>query len=141
MITNGEGVMVQEQKCPSQKAEFYINDLFELLELKGNNQKMFDQLAKLLMRYPESIIKEAWKEVIYSCNLPNGQLAGTLPKLEIIEKILRSKNINKFELQHKKNKKEIVEKGVFLKLWDIGVSYNRKEITLHELEKKVEQLK
>ena len=43
--------------------------------------------------------------------------------------------------RHKKNKKEIVEKGVFLKLWDIGVSYNRKEITLHELEKKVEQLK
>ena len=42
-----------DKKCTSQIAEFYINDLFELLELKGNNQKMFDQLAKLLMRYPE----------------------------------------------------------------------------------------
>ena len=29
---------MSEKKCTSQEASFYINDLFETLEIKGNNQ-------------------------------------------------------------------------------------------------------
>tara|TARA_Y100000310_G_scaffold117755_1_gene116482 strand:+ start:363 stop:764 length:402 start_codon:yes stop_codon:yes gene_type:complete len=133
--------MKPEKKCLSVQAEHYVNDLFELLEIKGSNQKLFDEFCKLLMRFSEKAVKEAWKEITFSCNLPNGQLAGTIPKLEIIEKILRSKSMITFNESHHKNKKEILTEGTFSKLWQIGTEYAEGSITESELEKKVEQLK
>lgn len=132
---------MQEKKCPSEKAEHYVNDLYELLEIKGKNQTMFNELCKLLMRFSEKAVNESWKEIVFSCNLPNGQLAGMIPKLEIIEKILRSKSMITFNENHQKNKKEILTEGTFSKLWKIGTEYAEGSITKSELEKKVEELK
>ena len=90
------------KKCTSAIAEHYVNDLFEFLEIKGENQKLFNEFCSLLIRYPENIIKESWKEIVFNCDLPNGQLAGTMPKLQVVDRILRSKNVNRFEEEHKK---------------------------------------
>ena len=132
---------MSEKKCQSQVAEHYVNDLFELLQIKGSNQKLFDEFCKLLMRFSEQAVKEAWREIIFSCNLPNGQLAGTMPKLIVIEQILRSKSAGRFDEQHNQTKKEILSEGTFKKLWQIGLDYSEGKINKYELEKKVEELK
>ena len=43
--------------------EMTFNDLFEFLEIKGENQKLFNEFCSLLIRYPENIIKESWKDI------------------------------------------------------------------------------
>ena len=98
---------MSEPRCSSDLCERYVNDLFELLEIKGSNQKLFDEFCKLLMRFSEQVVKDSWREIVFSCNLPNGQLAGTMPKLIVIEQILRSKSAGKFDEQHNQTKKEI----------------------------------
>ena len=140
-MTKNGGRMKPEKKCPSDKAEHYVNDLYELLEIKGKNQKMFNELCKLLMRFSEKAVKESWQLIVFSCSLPNGQLAGKLPTLQLMEKILRSKSMITFNESHHKNKKEILTEGTFSKLWQIGTEYAEGSITESELEKKVEQLK
>ena len=76
------------KKCTSQEASFYVNDLFELLDIKGNNQLLFNQFCSLLMKFSKDTVKKAWKDIVYSCEPPNGQMAGRLPKMHIIEQIL-----------------------------------------------------
>ena len=76
------------KKCTSQEASHYINDLFETLEIKGNNQLLFNQFCSVLMKYSVNTIRNAWPEIFNACDLPNGQLARRLPKMQIIEKIL-----------------------------------------------------
>ncbi len=129
------------KKCTSAIAEHYVNDLFEFLEIKGENQKLFNEFCSLLIRYPENIIKESWKEIVFNCDLPNGQLAGTMPKLQVVDRILRSKNVNRFEEEHYKHKKEILNQGTFIKLWDIGKQFATGKITEDELNVLVEKMK
>ena len=45
------------KKCTSQEASHYINDLFETLEMKGNNQLLFNEFCQLLMKYSLETIK------------------------------------------------------------------------------------
>ena len=80
------------KKCTSQEASHYINDLFETLEMKGNNQLLFNEFCQLLMKYSLETVKKSWKEIVFSCDLPNGQIAGRLPKMQMIEKILFNTN-------------------------------------------------
>jgi len=129
------------KKCSLKTAEHYINDLFLTLEIKGDNQQLFNELIKLLMRYSEQIIKDSWKQVLYSCSLPNGQIAGQIPKLEIMEQIFQQKNMYAVVQQHKINKQPPQKEGQILKLWDIVLEYHQGIITERELEKKVEALK
>ena len=130
---------MSENKCTSQEASHYINDLFETLEIKGNNQLLFNEVCQLLMRHNLGTIKKSWKEIVFSCDLPNGQIAGRLPKMQIIEKILFNNRMDKVEIEHKKTKNEIAPPGTIIKLWEWGQEYHDGKITKRELETKIEK--
>lgn len=127
-----------EKKCSSQEASHYINDLFETLEIKGNNQLLFNQFCGLLMKYNVDTIKKSWTDIVYSCDPPNGQMAGRLPKMHIIETILLNNRIEKNKIDHYKNK-EPIPSGVISNLWKWGIEYRDGKITKRELEKKIEE--
>ena len=129
---------MSEKKCTSQEASFYINDLFDTLEIKGNNQLLFNQFCSVLMKYSLDTIKKSWSEIFNSCELPNGQMAGRLPKMQMIENILLKNRLDKFEEKHESIKQEPVPGGLIMKLWDWGIEYHEGKITKDELEKKIE---
>ena len=129
---------MNEKKCSSQEASFYVNDLFDTLDIKGNNQLLFNQMCALLMRFSVGTIKESWKDIVYSCEPPNGQMAGRLPKMYVIEKILMNNRINSFTTEHKKTKEEPMPKGLVSKLWEWGIEYRDGKITKQELEKRID---
>ena len=129
------------KKCSSQDASFYINDLFETLEIKGNNQLLFNQFCSVLMKYPLETIKKSWSEIFNACDLPNGQLAGRLPKMKIIENILMSNRMEEVNTEHQKTKKDIAPSGIIMKLWDWGLEYHEGKITKRELEQKIDNFK
>tara|TARA_Y100001938_G_scaffold109031_1_gene149014 strand:- start:6666 stop:7097 length:432 start_codon:yes stop_codon:yes gene_type:complete len=130
-----------DKKCTSKIAEHYVNDLFELLEIKSQNNMLFTQMCKLLMKYNVSIIRKSWRDVVFMCELPNGQIAGKLPPLWKIENKLQSENINRFDQQHKISKTDIAPQGTIMKLWDIGKQFAKGEITEAELEILIEEMK
>ena len=129
---------MSEKRCTSQEASFYINDLFDTLEIKGNNQLLFNQFCSVLMKYSLDTIKKSWSEIFNSCELPNGQMAGRLPKMQMIENILLKNRLDKFEEKHESIKQEPVPGGLIMKLWDWGIEYHEGKITKDELEKKIE---
>ena len=128
------------KKCTSQEASFYVNDLFELLDIKGNNQLLFNQFCSLLMKFSKDTVKKAWKDIVYSCEPPNGQMAGRLPKMHIIEQILLSNRIDSLIKSIKKRKKEEIETGTISKLFDWGIEYRDGKITKEELDKKINEV-
>ena len=130
---------MSEKKCTSQEASHYINDLFETLEMKGNNQLLFNEFCQLLMSHNLETIKKSWKDIVFSCDLPNGQMAGRLPKMQIIEKILFNNRMEKVDAEHKETKKEIATPGIIMKLWDWGLEYSDGKITKQELEMRIEE--
>tara|TARA_R100001082_G_scaffold23228_2_gene11294 strand:+ start:17563 stop:17844 length:282 start_codon:yes stop_codon:yes gene_type:complete len=91
------------------------------------------------MKFSKETIRKAWKDVVYSCEPPNGQMAGRLPKMFIIEKILMSNRIEKWNTEHQINKKKEVESGTISKLWEWGIDYRDGKLTKQELEKKIEE--
>tara|TARA_R100000655_G_scaffold109928_1_gene166392 strand:- start:1752 stop:2168 length:417 start_codon:yes stop_codon:yes gene_type:complete len=129
---------MKEQKCSSKQAEFYVNDLFETLDIKGNNQLLFNQLCSLLMKHSLETVKKSWKEIVFSCELPNGQMAGRLPKMQIIERILFNNIYAESIKEHNEIKKEEVPKGLINNLWKWGIQLRDGEITEKELEQKIE---
>ena len=131
---------MKEKKCTSQEASFYINDLFEMLEIKGNNQLLFNQFCSVLMKYSLDTIKKAWPEIVNSCDLPNGQLAGRIPKMQIIENLLMNHRIDNFTSDHRKIKKqEPAQSGLINKLWEWGLQLRDGKITKQELDKKIQE--
>ena len=130
---------MSEKKCTSQEASHYINDLFDTLEMKGDNQLLFNEFCQLLMSHNLETIKKSWKDIVFSCDLPNGQMAGRLPKMQIIEKILFNNRMEKVDAEHKETKKEIAPPGIIMKLWDWGLEYSDGKITKQELEMKIEK--
>ena len=120
---------INDKKCQSDMAERYVNDLFELLEIKGQNQLLFTQLCKLLMKYKTNVVKNTWKDIVFSCELPNGQIAGKLPPLWKIENMFQAHNVNKFERQHKQSKRDIIDSGSVMKLFHLGKKLANEEIT------------
>jgi hypothetical protein len=131
---------IKDKNCPSDMAERYVNDLFELLEIKGQNSQMFTQICKLLMKYKIDVVQESWKDVVYSCDLPNGQIAGKLPPLWKIENMFQSHNVNKFKMKHNNNKQDIMQEGVVMKLFTLGKQLSTGEITEDEHSKLINQL-
>ena len=129
---------MSEKKCTSQEASFYINDLFDTLEIKGNNQLLFNQFCSVLMKYSLDTIKKSWSEIFNSCELPKGQMAGRLPKMQMIENILLKNRLDKFEEKHESIKQEPVPGGLIKKLGKWGIEYHEGKITKDELEKKIE---
>ena len=129
---------MSEKKCTSQEASHYVNDLFNFLEIKGNNQLLFNQFCSLLMKFNIDTIKKSWTDIVYTCDPPNGQIAGRLPKMHIIESILLNNRIEKNAIDHNKNK-EPIPSGVISKLWEWGLEYRDGKITKQELEKKIEE--
>ena len=140
---NGKQVIrkMNEKKCNTQDASFYINDLFETLEIKGNNQLLFNQFCGVLIKYSLPTIKKAWTEIFNSCDLPNGQMAGRLPKMQIIENILMGNRMVNVKIEHQKTKKDIAPTGIIMKLWDWGLEYHEGKITKNELEQKIDNFK
>ena len=140
---NGKWVIrkMNEKKCSSQDASFYINDLFETLEIKGNNQLLFNQFCSVLMKYSLLTIKKSWTGIFNSCELPNGQMAGRLPKMQVIENILMSNRMEDVKIGHQKTKKDIAPPGIIMKLWDWGLEYSDGKITKDELEKRIDNFK
>lgn len=130
---------MSDKKCSSQQAEFYVNDLFDTLEIKGNNQLLFNQFCGLLIKFTPEAIQKSWKDIVYSCEPPNGQMAGRLPKLHIIEKILLNNRIDNFNIEHSQRKKEPIKSGLINKLWEWGLELRDGKITKQELEKKIEE--
>ena len=130
---------MSEKKCSSQDASFYINDLFDTLEIKGNNQLLFNEVCQLLMRHNLETIKKSWKDIVFSCDLPNGQMAGRLPKMQIIEKILFNNRMVDTKREHQETKKEIAPIGTINSLYKWGMEYHDGKITKRELEMKIEK--
>lgn len=144
MTMNSEKELEQntnDKKCTPKIAEHYVNDLFEFLEIKSQNNMLFTQMCKLLMKYKESVIKKSWKEIVFMCELPNGQIAGKLPPLWKMEKQFQVENVNRFEKEHKVTKTDIAPQGTIMKLWDIGKQFAKGEITEAELEFLIEEMK
>ena len=130
---------MSEKKCTSQEASHYINDLFDTLEIKGNNQLLFNEFCNVLMKYSLGTIKKSWSEIFNSCDLPNGQMAGRLPKMQIIDRILFNNRMVDVKTEHRETKKEIAPPGIIMKLWDWGIEYSDGKITKQELEMKIEE--
>lgn len=132
---------MSEQKCSSQVAQHYINDLFQTLEIRGNNQFLFDQFCSVLMKYSERTIKESWKQIFFTCELPNGQMAGRLPKMNIIESILMNNRIEKQTAEHNLQKKQDpMPEGTFKELWRLGKDLNDGVIDKKEFDAKINRL-
>jgi len=132
---------MKEKKCSSQVAQHYVNDLFNTIDIKGSNQLLFDQLCSVLMKYSERNVKESWKEIFFACDLPNGQMAGRLPKMKVIESILMNNRIEKQTAEHSQNKKkEVMPEGTFQKLWQLGKSLNEGIIDRNEFNKLVNEI-
>jgi|TARA_B100000073_G_C23389492_1_gene434504 hypothetical protein len=129
---------MKEQKCSSKQAEFYVNDLFETLDIKGNNQLLFNQLCSLLMKHNLETIKRSWREIVFSCELPNGQMAGRIPKMQIIDRILFNNVYNESITKHNAIKKQEIPEGLISNLWKWGIQLRDGEITEKELEQKIE---
>ena len=130
---------MEEQKCSIEIAEHYVNDLFETLELKGNNQKIFNHFVGILLKQTERSIKENWKHVVFACELPNGQMAGKLPKLEMVDRIFKNNNYNNHIKEHSETKKDILSPGAISKLYDLGRKLHNKEITKGEFNEAFEE--
>tara|TARA_R100000781_G_C4059476_1_gene120496 strand:- start:30 stop:431 length:402 start_codon:yes stop_codon:yes gene_type:complete len=130
---------MSEKKCSSQEASFYINDLFDTLEIKGNNQLLFNQFCSVLMKYSLETIKKSWAEIFSSCDLPNGQMAGRLPKMQIIERILFNNRMVNTRIEHQETKKEIAPAGTINSLYKLGMEYHEGKITKQELEKRIDE--
>ena len=128
---------MSDNKCNTQEANHYINDLFDTLEIKGNNQLLFNEFCNVLMKYSLGTIKKSWSEIFNSCELPNGQMAGRLPKMQIIDRILFNNRMVDVKIEHQKTKKDIAPPGIIMKLWDWGIEYSDGKITKDELEKKI----
>jgi len=131
---------MSEKKCSSQVAQHYVNDLLNTLEIRGNNQLLFNQFCSVLMKHTEETVKKSWKDIVFSCDLPNGQMAGRLPKLVIIESILNKNRMDKVDKAHYQTKKEIMPEGSISKLWDLGLKYYHGELTMSELDKEIDKI-
>ena len=131
---------MSEKKCSSQVAQHYVNDLLETLEIRGNNQFIFNEFCGVLMKHDEETVKKAWKEIVFSCELPNGQMAGRLPKLVVIEAILMKSRVDKVKREHVETKREIMPEGTFSKLWDLGMRYYYDDMTMAEFDKEIDNI-
>lgn len=130
---------MNEQKCTTQEASHYINDLFDTLEIKGNNQLLFNQFCSILGKYSKETIKKSWAQIFNLCDLPNGQLAGRLPKMHLIETILTANRMDDFNKNHYINKKTETPSGLIKKLWDWGLQLRDGEITREQLDNKIKE--
>ena len=86
------------------RAVFFSRDLFEYCDIKKPNQMVFDQLVELFAKYDEKIVKKKYKDLMWKCTTPNGQIAGQIPKLEEIESILSSERISESLTYHRETK-------------------------------------
>ena len=69
--------------------EIYASDLLAWVGIpKQANENLLIELTDLFSSYAEDNIKEVYQEIMFICELPNGQMRGKLPPLEKIKKIL-----------------------------------------------------
>ena len=91
------------------------------------------------MKYSLETIKKSWAEIFSSCDLPNGQMAGRLPKMQIIERILFNNRMVNTRIEHQETKKEIAPAGTINSLYKLGMEYHEGKITKQELEKRIDK--
>ncbi len=131
---------MKEQNCSIERAEFYVNDLFEMLELKGNNQRVFNQIVQILLKQTEKTIKENWKHIVFACEMPNGQMAGKLPKLEFIDRMFKNNKFERSVREHEQHKKEITDPGTINQLYNLGKKLVDNEITRKEFDEAIRKI-
>tara|TARA_R100001594_G_scaffold73796_1_gene108364 strand:+ start:360 stop:662 length:303 start_codon:yes stop_codon:yes gene_type:complete len=91
------------------------------------------------MKYSLDTVKNSWTAIFNSCELPNGQIAGRLPKMKEIEKILFNNRMEKVNTKHESIKREEIPSGLVTKLWGWGIEFRDGKITKHDLEKLIEE--
>ena len=131
---------MKEQNCSIERAEFSVNDLFEMLELKGNKQRVFNQIVQILLKQTEKTIKENWKHIVFACEMPNGQMAGKLPKLEFIDRMFKNNKFERSVREHEQHKKEITDPGTINQLYNLGKKLVDNEITRKEFDEAIRKI-
>tara|TARA_R110000824_G_scaffold161301_2_gene336549 strand:- start:1033 stop:1512 length:480 start_codon:yes stop_codon:yes gene_type:complete len=80
----------------SKHGENYANDLLKWVGIeKETNMGLYIELADLFNGYEAKDIEEVYKDIMFLCELPNGQIKGRLPQLYEIKKLLNAKKKNK----------------------------------------------
>lgn len=112
----------------TERAVVFARDLFEYCDIKKPNQMVFDQLVEIFVKYDEGIVKGKYKDLLWKCSTPNGQIAGQIPKLEEIESILTKERISENKLYHREVKESYKPTKGFIHIYN-------ESLKLHELKK------
>lgn len=75
-------------KRESRHGERYATDLLDWVNIPDNDGSLFSELTDLFDGYPEENIDSIYKDIMFMCEVPNGQMRGKLPPLYEIKKIL-----------------------------------------------------
>ena len=76
--------------------ESYASDLLDWVGIpKKTNKSLFTELSDLFNGFNKEDIQETYQDIMFLCELPNGQMRGKLPQLYEIKKLLNSKKKNK----------------------------------------------
>ena len=80
--------------------ELYAHDLLARDGIrKKDNDNLFMELTDLFSNYPEEGVKKVYQDIMFLCELPNGQMRGKLPPLEKIKRILDDSRKNTMSKQ------------------------------------------
>jgi len=71
------------------QGEHFASDLLDWVRIPyKNGDPLYAELADLFNGYPESGIRAVYQDIMFMCEVPNGQMRGKLPPLYEIKKIL-----------------------------------------------------
>ena len=69
--------------------KIYANDLLAWVGIPSkDNDNLLMELTDLFSSYAEENVKQVYQDIMFLCELPNGQMRGKLPPLEKIKRIL-----------------------------------------------------
>jgi len=83
----------------SKHGERYAKDLLNWVNIPlKDNDALIAEMGDLFGSHSEENIEEVYQEIMFLCELPNGQMRGKLPPLYEIKKILDANKKNKVGL-------------------------------------------
>ena len=128
----------------TERAVIYSRDLFEYCDIKKPNQMVFDQLVELFAKYDEDTLKSVYKDLLWKCATPNGQIAGQIPKLSEIEAVLSRKKINDSLVYHREVKETSIPTKGFIHIYEESLKLHKQKkagkITHSEWDLKTKEL-
>ena len=106
--------------------EIYANDLLGWVGIpKKDNDNLLMELTDLFGSYPEEGVKKVYQDIMFLCELPNGQMRGKLPPLEKIKRILDDSRKNSMS-------KTISYEDYAMVCPQCGASYDLKQYRCYE---------